>query len=86
MSAMYKRFSERKSADVALLQAVFLQRKKPLCCPVTGGFRIKPRLTSGCSPSPYHRLILRLRHVQAEPRVMRVLAAIVPAQKLLIMV
>ena len=38
-----------------------------------GAFRTKTSLTSGCSRARDHRLILRLSHVPAEPRVMPVL-------------
>ena len=52
ISHIHQPFSERKSADLALLEVVFRQRKRLLSRSVTSGFRIKPRLTSGCSPSP----------------------------------
>ena len=57
---IYMLFSRRKSFDFALLQSAFRQRKELLSGNITGRFRIKPRLTSGCSPSPHFRLILRL--------------------------
>ena len=72
--SIYMPLSRRKSADFALQPCDFRHRKQLWSGNITGCFRIKPRLTSGCSPSPApspHGF--GSGACPAEPRVMRFL-------------